>query len=239
MRRAPAASARLAELVHGSLCPGHDDLARAVVVRGPDSVDLRTELLDDGVVETEDRGHGAVAHAGRLVHRQAAFANQGDRLGDVERARRRQRRELADRVADDEVGVQPSHVQRREDGEARRDERRLLDVRADELVERRLEAQALEIEPGGLAPFAKDLHRLGHRFGDLATHAHLERALSGEAECDLHEPTFPFAVHSIKAEPQVRPAPMPVISTSSPGFNRPSASASASASGIEPDDVLP
>ena len=46
-------------------------------------------------------------------------------------------------------------------------------------------------------------------------------------------------VQRITAEPQVRPAPMPVISTVSPSWTRPVATASASASGIEADEVLP
>ena len=41
------------------------------------------------------------------------------------------------------------------------------------------------------------------------------------------------------AEPQVRPAPIPVISTMLPGRKRPSLSASARPSGIEPDEVFP
>jgi hypothetical protein len=49
---------------------------------------------------------------------------------------------------------------------------------------------------------------------------------------------LPF-VHSTSADPHVRPAPIPVSSTSVPSFSRPSARASASASGMEPDEVFP
>ena len=50
--------------------------------------------------------------------------------------------------------------------------------------------------------------------------------------------SLPF-VHSISVESHVRLAPMPVMRTSAPSRRRPSARASASARGIEPDDVLP
>src|SRR5438094_1671290 len=48
-----------------------------------------------------------------------------------------------------------------------------------------------------------------------------------------------LSVQRSSAEPQVSPAPIPVISTSFPGWSRPSAAASPRASGIEPDEVLP
>src|SRR4029079_17284221 len=105
----------------------------------------------------------------------------------------------------------------------------------DHLLERRVEAELLQVEPTGLAAALVDLHHLGHRLGELAPHPHLERALARETKGDTHT----SAVHFITAEPQVRPAPMPVISTVSPCFTRPVASASCSASGIEAEDVLP
>ena len=52
-------------------------------------------------------------------------------------------------------------------------------------------------------------------------------------------PHWAVPPHSISAEPQVSPAPIPVINTSAPSVRRPSARASASASGIDPDDVFP
>src|SRR5262249_58422480 len=104
----------------------------------------------------------------------------------------------------------------------------------------RLEAGVHGGEPRGPAPPPVDVHRLRHGQGDLAAHAGLQRALAGEAKRDLRgaHPSPP-AVHSIRPEPHVSPAPIPVISTSWPGRSRPSALASASASGIEPDEVLP
>ena len=77
-----------------------------------------------------------------------------------------------------------------------------------------------KIEPGSLAPDPKDLHRLGERLRDFAAHPGLERALPWEAKGDFGggagHGVLPFAVHSIKPEPHVRPAPIPVISTSAP-----------------------
>src|SRR5262249_57244031 len=96
-----------------------------------------------------------------------------------------------------------------------------------------------QVEARGLAAGEEDLHRLRKGLRDLAAHPGLDRALAGETKGDLGHFFLPFAVHSIKPEPQVRPAPIPVISTSAPSWSRPSACASASASGIEPDDVLP
>src|SRR5204863_3810795 len=115
--------------------------------------------------------------------------------------------------------------------EARRDERRLLDVGLHELLLRRLETQPCEVEPGSLARTPVHVHRLRHRVGDLPAHAHLERALAWKAKCDLPAHPGPPSVHSIKPEPHVRPAPIPVISTSFPACSRPSSLASASASG--------
>ena len=137
-------------------------------------------------------------------------------------------------------GIEPALAQSGEHREARRHERRLLELRLDHFLERRVEAEPRQIEARGLAPDVEHLHRLGRRLSDITPHAGLERALAGEAECDL--PNLHAAissVHSITPDPHVRPAPIPVISTMSPLLTRRSRTASASASGIEPDDVFP
>ena len=121
-------------------------------------------------------------------------------------------------MADDEVGLDPPRAQRRKHGETGRNERRLLHLGLDELLFAGSEAQPLKVELGGDAAPLEDVHRLRHGLGDLPAHAHLERALARKAEGDesrLH------AVHSIKAEPHVSPAPMPVINTRSPSSRRP------------------
>src|SRR6266498_3306288 len=142
-------------------------------------------------------------------------------------------------MSDDEVRFDPTRPNRLVDREARRDERRLLVLRLDHLGERRLETQRDQVDARRLAALAKDGHRLGHRLDNLAPHPFLEGALPGKHECDLGHCSLTSSVHSIRAEPQVRPAPIPVISTSAPGWSIPSAAASASASGMEPEDVFP
>ena len=85
-----------------------------------------------------------------------------------------------------------------------------------------VEAELLEVESGRLAAGLEDGHRLGHGLGDVASHPGLERALAREHEGDLAHAATPPWFHSISAEPQVRPAPIPVISTNSPSRRRPS-----------------
>src|SRR5439155_15703839 len=99
-----------------------------------------------------------------------------------------ERCELTDGMADDIVRLDPALANRREHGERRRDECRLLDRRVDELFLVAVEAQALEVEPGCAATSLEDLERLGNRLRDVVPHARLDRALAGEAERDLvHE----------------------------------------------------
>ena len=79
-----------------------------------------------------------------------------------------------------------------------------------------VEAEPLEIEPARFAPAAEHVHRGRNRLGEVATHPGLERALAGETERDLAQ-LGPPIVHRISALPHVRPAPIPVMSTSLPG----------------------
>src|SRR5207244_10804726 len=123
------------------------DLAGAVVVRRPDPEDAAAELLDDLVLEAEDRRHRAGVLPRRLGHRETALADERDRLGRADRAGGGARRALADRAADDVLGLDAACPQRRQPGEARRDERGLLHLRLDELFERRVEAEPLEVAP--------------------------------------------------------------------------------------------
>src|SRR5436190_3977461 len=175
----------------------------------------------------------------RLGHREAALPHEGDRLRVADRPRRGQRRELADGMADDAVRLDPARAHGGEHREARRDERRLLDRRVVELLGIGLEAEANEVEPASLAAAPEDVHRLRHRLRDVAAHPGLERPLARKAERDLVLHAAISFVHSSRADPHVSPAPIPVISTSSPSRSRPSAAASARASGIDPEEVLP
>ena len=219
---------------------GDDELTRAVVVRRPHATDPAAQALHDVVVEPQDRRHRARVLARRLGHREAPLANERERLGDADRGGRRESGELPDRVADHIVGLDASRLQRGEHGEAGRDERGLLDIGLDELVELGIEAEGAQVEPRRLAAQVEDAHRLGHRLRDVTSHPLLQRPLPGEAECDLSSCHAAISfVHSITPEPQVRPAPIPVIRTIVPSPIMPAAAASASASGIDPDDVFP
>ena len=77
-------------------------------------------------------------------------------------------------MADDDVRLDALLADGREDREARRDERRLLHLGLDELLQGRLEAEMREIHPGRLRADPVDVHRLRHGLGDLASHADLE-----------------------------------------------------------------
>ena len=124
--------------------------------------------------------------------------------------------ELTDRVADHEVSLDAALLQRREHREGGRHERGLLHRGVDELVGVRVEAEALEIETGHCAPSPEDVHCGRDRFREVPAHAGLDRALAREAEGDLVH-AGDCAVQRISALPQVRPAPIPVMSTSLPG----------------------
>ena len=201
-----------AALLNCIVLTGDDDLAGAVVVRRPHAQDLPAQRLDGLVLEPENRGHRARALTGGLGHRQAALADEGDRLGRADGADRRERRELADRMADDDVRLEPGLADRRQDGEARGDERRLLHLRLDEILERRVEAELLEIEARCLASDPVDLHRGRHRLCDLTAHACLEGALAREAESDLSHPVSQPSLGSTTRRPMCRP----IRSTPSP-----------------------
>ena len=145
-------------------------------------------------------------------------------------------------MADDVVGLDPALADRSEDRERGCDEGGLLHGRVEQLLLLAVEAQALEVEAGGAAPALEDGHGRRDGLGDVPAHAGLRRALTREAKRDLAQVApapFISAVQRINAEPQVSPAPIPVIRTSFPGLRRPSAAASASASGMEPEEVLP
>ena len=201
-----------AALLNCIVLAGDDDLAGAVVVRRPDAKDLPAQRLDGLVLEPEDRGHRAGVLAGGLGHRQAALAHERDRLGRADRADRRERRELADRMADDDVGLEPGLADGRQDGEARGDERRLLHLRLDEILERRVEAELLEVEARCLASDPVHLHRGRHSLRDLTSHASLEGALAREAESDLSHPVS----SALSRFDCLRPARRPIRSTTSP-----------------------
>ena len=72
-------------LVDRGILSGDDDLAGAVVVRGPHVEDAPANAFDDLVVEAEDRGHRARILASGLRHCQPAFTYERNGLFDLER----------------------------------------------------------------------------------------------------------------------------------------------------------
>src|SRR5439155_1045877 len=90
-------------LVDSVVLTGDDDLAGAVVVRGPDAENLAAEALDGLVLEPEDGRHRSRAFLRRFGHGEAALADERDRLADRHGPGRSEGRELADGMADDEV----------------------------------------------------------------------------------------------------------------------------------------
>src|SRR5579884_1360868 len=177
----------------------------------------------------------------RLRHREPALANERDRVTDGQHVDRPERAVLADRMPDDDVRLDPACPERGVEREARRDERWLLHLGVDEVLHGPLEAQLLQVHARSVRGLVEDRHRLRDGLGDLPPHACLHRALPGKHERRLGHAAAPVVgwVHSINADPHVNPAPIPVRSTSFPGSSRPSSAASAIASGIEPDEVLP
>src|SRR5205807_1671102 len=102
-------------------------------------------------------------------------------------------------------------------GEAGGDERRLLQLGLDHLLERRVEAKLCEVKTRGIARDVEHLPRLRLGLHEVPAHTGLERALAGEAERDLSGAHAAISsVHSITPDPHVSPAPIPVISTMSP-----------------------
>ena len=159
-----------AALADGVVLAGNDDLARAVVVCGPHVCDRAAQTLDNLVREPEDGRHRARPLLHRFRHRDPALPYEPDRVGRVERLGRSERGELADGMADHVVGHDPTRADRLVDREARRDERRLLQPRVEHVLHGAVEADLLEVEPGGYAAGLVDGHRLRHSLGDVASH---------------------------------------------------------------------
>src|SRR5438128_1658804 len=82
--------------VHRRVGPRDHDLPGAAVVRRPHPEDPAAELLDDLVLEAEDRGHRAGVLPRRLGHREPALAHERDRLRRADRTGGGNTRLLAD-----------------------------------------------------------------------------------------------------------------------------------------------
>src|SRR5215208_8058147 len=88
-------------------------------------------------------------------------------------------------MADDEVRGDAASADRLARGQACRDERGLLDLRLDHLVERRVETKLPQVESRRLAALVENGSGLRGRLHDLTAHAFDQRALAGEHEGDL------------------------------------------------------
>ena len=195
---------------------GDDELAGAVVVRGPHAVDPGAELLDDGVLEPEHRGHRAGVLLRRLGRRLAARRGRA-RSRRGRRARRRPRAPSTRRPSGRRrrPAATPSVSTARRQAMRGRDERRLLQLGLRQLLDRALEAELRERRsPTASERLVVHRARLRERLGELAAHADALRALAGEAERDL---TTAARAQVMYDEPQVSPPPTALIRTFIPG----------------------
>ena len=108
--RAPRGRRFLDQPVDRRVLARDHDLAGAVVVRRPDSVDREAQVLDDGVVEPEHCRHRPGSLLRRLGHRLASLADERDCVAGADRVGGRQGRVLAHRVSDHVVGLDPERA---------------------------------------------------------------------------------------------------------------------------------
>src|SRR5262245_27509523 len=91
-----------------------------------------------------------------------------------------------------------------------------------------------------LAPMARPVYTVpSSRAGFASSGGGVVVRSCAAAQHLIHYVATPPPHHLITAVPQVRPAPKPLRTVTSPGLSRPSAIASSTASGIEPADVFP
>ena len=119
-----------------------------------------------------------------------------------------ERGELPDRVADDEVGLDPLGSERGQDGQARRHERGLLHLGLHELLERRVEAQVDEVEPDASLARSNTLIASG-------TASAISRPMPGSSDPwpGKQNATFPCpfpSLISLRSSPSIRADPSPM-----------------------------
>ena len=228
----------LAALVHRVVLAGDDDLPGAVVVRRPHAEDLAAEHLDHLVVEAEDRRHRAGMPCGSLGHGDAALAHELDRLLGRHRFRRGKRRELADRMADDEVRLDPARAYRRKHGERGRDERRLLHGRLDEVLDRPRGSRAAR----GRARMPRCRARRRSAPPARPRRCHVpspSRSTPGRGSRTRSSSRRHLLCPSHQRRTPREPRTHPGHQHEPPGCAADRGRASARASGIEPEDVFP
>jgi hypothetical protein len=95
-------------------------------------------------------------------------------------------------VPDHEVRPNAGRLHGPQAGDRGRDQRRLLELGARQVLERALEAEAGDVEAHGLRGLVVNGPRLGEALGDRPSHADVLRALPRKAERDLHLSGLPF-----------------------------------------------
>ena len=185
----------------GLAMPADDDLSRAVVVRdGADlAVGRRLGDLARGLdVEAEQRRHRPDADRHRLLHRLAAALDEPGGIADRQRARRRQRRILAERMTGDIGGVTPDveaavAFEHADDREARRQQRRLRVLGQHQLAFRTLEHQPRQMLRQRVVDFVEQIARRREGLGERLAHAGRLRSLSGKDESPFHVRRIPVS----------------------------------------------
>src|SRR5690606_22165714 len=173
-------------------------------------------VVGRGVVQPEDRRHGARALAPALLHQLTPPPDRAQRVGEGQAARRNVRGELAQRMARGAGDVAEEVL----DGAKRRDrvdeDRRLRVARRGQLVLRSLVAQAGEGEAQDVVGLLEGLPRRRRAGDEVTAHPHELRTLPREEE----------GYHRRTDAAQVNPAPNATVRTFEPGWMRPSSTAS-------------
>jgi hypothetical protein len=185
-----------------------DDLAGAVVV-GDDANAVaggaRGDLARGVDVETEERGHRALADRHRGLHRLAAPLDEAHRVGDREGAGRSMRRIFAERVPGDigepgyvEPGLALEHA---DDREARGEQRRLGVFGEGEVALRPLEHQPREALRQRVVDLFEEQPGGRKGLGQVATHAGMLRPLAGKNKSTFHRQARPPAFLAFVIDP--------------------------------------
>src|SRR5262245_15399924 len=181
--------------------------------------------------ETQHRAHGPRTLGTGLVHQLPPAAHQAGAIFRAERLSSYVGAVFSQTVA-------CCRLERRRqalandgpDGRGVSEDRRLRVVGEGKLFLGSFPHQTRKRRPQGVINPLEDLARGREAFCQVLPHPDLLRPLPRTEQNDHHRMT---------ALPQVNPAPKATSITSIPGFNRPSCSAWASASGMDAEDVFP
>ena len=215
---------------------GDHGLPRGVQVRGNHDAPARrrslgTQGLDLGTVEAEHGRHRPGTGLSGLVHQLTPPANQAGRVDRAQGSSGVIGTVLAQAVtggADD--GPQPPGYHGK-DGRGVGQNGRLRIPGLEQLRLGAVPHDPRQGNPERLFDFQQHGPSGRKPFGQVARHADFLGPLAREDQN--------VSYHRITTAPQVKPAPNVTSRTIMPGLSRPSCSACASASGIDPDEVFP